>query len=96
MQSLRLKVEINTREHFSVFGFQVQRYNVENPWFIGRSEVTRYELDELLRTKLRALYQRLAVAGRPMARPWPNFKQGKDVEGTAAEPAPRIALDSQC
>jgi predicted nucleotidyltransferase component of viral defense system len=31
---------------------------VRNPWFHGTAEVTTYELDELLGTKLRALYQR--------------------------------------
>jgi hypothetical protein len=30
----------------------------ENPWFTGQGEVTTFELDELLGTKLRALYQR--------------------------------------
>ena len=31
---------------------------VENPWFSAEVEVTTYPLDELLGTKLRALYQR--------------------------------------
>lgn len=56
--SLRLKVEINTREHFSVFGAHSLAFAVRSPWFEGRAEVKTYTLDELLATKLRALYQR--------------------------------------
>lgn len=32
--------------------------SVNSRWFSGRAEVTTYEVDELLATKLRALYQR--------------------------------------
>jgi predicted nucleotidyltransferase component of viral defense system len=55
---MRLKVEINTREHFSVLGLARRSFAVANPWFDGTAELTTYELDELLGTKLRALYQR--------------------------------------
>jgi len=55
---LRLKVEINTREHFSVCGFVRQRFDVDNPWFTAGAELLTYSLEELLGTKLRALYQR--------------------------------------
>jgi predicted nucleotidyltransferase component of viral defense system len=55
---LRLKVEINTREHFSVCGFVQQRFEVNSPWFSGGAELVTYTLEELLGTKLRALYQR--------------------------------------
>jgi predicted nucleotidyltransferase component of viral defense system len=58
VRPLRLKIEINTREHFAVLGWQHRQLAVENPWFTGRAEVMTYELDELLGTKLRALYQR--------------------------------------
>ena len=54
----RLKVEINTREHFSVFGFKTLPFTVESGWFSGHCNVLSYSLDELLGTKLRALYQR--------------------------------------
>ncbi len=33
-------------------------HKVDNPWFSGEAAVPTYELDELLGTKLRALYQR--------------------------------------
>lgn len=55
---LRLKVEINTREHFSVFGAQSRSFALRSPWFEGRAEIRTYAMDELLATKLRALYQR--------------------------------------
>jgi predicted nucleotidyltransferase component of viral defense system len=55
---LRLKVEINSREHFSIFGFNRLPFSVDSRWFGGASDIVTYELDELLATKLRALYQR--------------------------------------
>lgn len=55
---LRLKVEINSREHFAMFGFKEIPFAVESRWFEGRCQIHSYELDELLGTKLRALYQR--------------------------------------
>lgn len=56
--SLRLKIEINTREHFNVLGLQQFPFSVVNDWFTGEAELTTYSLEELLGTKLRALYQR--------------------------------------
>jgi predicted nucleotidyltransferase component of viral defense system len=58
VRPLRLKIEANTREHFSVLGFQRRRLTVKNPWFSGDVELNTYALDELMGTKLRALYQR--------------------------------------
>lgn len=55
---LRLKVEINTREHFTEHGFKRVPFSVESRWFTGACDITTYDLDELLGTKLRALYQR--------------------------------------
>jgi predicted nucleotidyltransferase component of viral defense system len=54
----RLKIEINTREHFAVLGTTTRPFTVDNPWFSGTAELAVYHLDELLGTKLRALYQR--------------------------------------
>lgn len=54
----RVKIEINTREHFSVFPPLSLSYEVSSMWFSSKCEVTTYELDELAGTKLRALYQR--------------------------------------
>lgn len=55
---MRLKVEANTREHFTVHGLVPTRFRVETRWFTGEASVPTFRLDELLGTKLRALYQR--------------------------------------
>jgi len=55
---IRLKVEINTREHFKVLELTKYNFNVINQWFSGSCSATTYPLEELLGTKLRALYQR--------------------------------------
>jgi len=55
---LRLKIEINTREHFTVHGFKRVPLSVTNGWFSGKADVTTYAIEEILGTKLRALYQR--------------------------------------
>ena len=55
---LRLKVETNTREHFCVLGPRKAHFQIDNPWYSGESDVLTYEPEELLGTKLRALYQR--------------------------------------
>ena len=55
---LRLKIEINSYENFSVFELQTLPFAVESGWFTGRCDILGYSLDELIGTKLRALYQR--------------------------------------
>lgn len=55
---LNLKLEINSREHFSVYGFHKNNMAVHSTWYTGTAKVTTYTLEELLATKLRALYQR--------------------------------------
>jgi len=55
---MRLKIEINCREHFSVLGYTEKYIEIKNSWFSGASYVKTFELEELLATKLRALYQR--------------------------------------
>ncbi len=55
---LRLKIEINCFEHFNELGLVKAPFSMENSWFSGSCELTTYALDELLGTKLRALYQR--------------------------------------
>lgn len=56
--AMRLKVETNTREHFAVHGFKHIPFSVVSRWFKGECEIPTYELEELLGTKMRALYQR--------------------------------------
>ncbi|MBE6270398.1 MAG: nucleotidyl transferase AbiEii/AbiGii toxin family protein [Prevotella ruminicola] len=55
---IRLKVEINCFEHFNVLGLTKVPFSMKNSWFTGKAELTTYHFEELLGTKLRALYQR--------------------------------------
>lgn len=55
---MKLKVEINTREHYSVKGFIHKEFNTNSRWFQGNARILSYHLEELMGTKLRALYQR--------------------------------------
>lgn len=55
---MRIKIEINTREHFSVLGHHGMPYKVSSPWFEGEAVLTTFLLEELIGTKLKALYQR--------------------------------------
>lgn len=54
----KLKIEINTTEHFQVLPFKTVPFVVESDWFHGLAHIMTYEMDELMATKLRALYQR--------------------------------------
>jgi hypothetical protein len=76
---LRLKIEVNTREHFAVLGFTKKTVVVDNPWFSAQSDAVTYELEELLGTKLRAFYQR---------------KKGRDLFDLAVALSRRPGLDS--
>lgn len=54
----RLKVEVATREAFSAARTIDLPYTVTSRFFTGSATVRTYALEELLATKLRALYQR--------------------------------------
>jgi predicted nucleotidyltransferase component of viral defense system len=56
--NMRLKIEINTREHLNILGLKEISYEMRNSWFSGQCHITGYEIEELLGTKLKALYQR--------------------------------------
>jgi predicted nucleotidyltransferase component of viral defense system len=58
VQSMRVKLEINTREHFAALGLHRVAFEVDSPWFSGAAKIATYQVEELLGTKLRALYQR--------------------------------------
>ena len=55
---LRLKVEINCKEHFNVLDWVQFPFEIKNDWFTGSADIRTYSINELLGTKLRALYQR--------------------------------------
>jgi len=73
--TLRLKVEINSREHFAVLGPESRPFSVSTRWFTGSCSVSTYRLEELLGTKLRALYQRRK--GRDLFDLWLGLTAGK-------------------
>lgn len=54
----KLKIEINTTEHYHILDFVEVPYSVKSGWFSGEAKVITYQLDELLGSKLLALYQR--------------------------------------
>lgn len=58
VQQLKLKIEINTTEHFTVYGVQDFPFKLDSDWYKGDCQISTYSLEELLGTKLRALYQR--------------------------------------
>ena len=55
---MRLKLEINCKEHFNLLEWVDFPFEVESEWFSGKAELRTYNINELLGTKLRALYQR--------------------------------------
>ena len=55
---LRLKIEINGKEHFNVLDWVEFPFTMENDWFSGSANIKTYNINELLGTKLKALYQR--------------------------------------
>jgi len=55
---MRLKLEINCKEHFNVLDWVDFPFEIESEWFSGTAEIKTYNINELLGTKLRALYQR--------------------------------------
>jgi predicted nucleotidyltransferase component of viral defense system len=65
---LRLKIEINTIEFFTLYGYQDHPYKINSPWFAGQANIRSYQLEELMGTKLRALYQR--TKGRDLFDLW--------------------------
>ena len=56
--TLKVKVEINTREHDSVLGIQHYPFAVENGWYQANASIASFAPEELFGTKLRALLQR--------------------------------------
>ena len=81
---LRLKIEINARERFSVLGFTKSRFTVDSGWFRGQCDLTTYQMDELLGTKMRAQYQR--AKGRDLFDLWYGLTVGQ------ADPARMVTV----
>ncbi|NTJ09271.1 nucleotidyl transferase AbiEii/AbiGii toxin family protein [Rhizobium lusitanum] len=56
--SIKLKIEINTREREAYDPPIEIPFGVENPWFTGTAAIPTFSREEMLATKLRALLQR--------------------------------------
>ncbi len=77
--SMRLKIEINCREHFAELGWEKKNFSVQSSWFEASCDLTTYKIEELLGTKIRALYQRRK--GRDLYDLYQAFTKAKpDVE----------------
>ena len=77
IQRLKLKIETNCREHFTVLDYKQHQFEVKSGWFAGSCELTTYKLEELLGTKLRALYQR--SKGRDLFDLYSTLKENPDL-----------------
>ncbi len=71
---MRLKIEMNSREHFTELGLVNLPFELENQWFSGQCDVVTFAVEELLGTKFRALYQR--KKGRDLFDLWYALEQG--------------------
>ena len=56
--TLKLKVEINTREHQSLYPVKKYPFEVDSGWYKAQADIISFEAEELFGTKLRALLQR--------------------------------------
>ncbi len=56
--ALKVRVEINTREHKNLFKIRKYPFEVDSEWYGARAELASFEPEELFGTKLRALLQR--------------------------------------
>ncbi|MCL5261369.1 MAG: nucleotidyl transferase AbiEii/AbiGii toxin family protein [Gammaproteobacteria bacterium] len=72
--SVKLKIEINTTEHSHILPLQAVDYDVQSEWFKGAANILTYNINELMGSKLRALYQRRK--GRDLFDLWHVLKQG--------------------
>jgi predicted nucleotidyltransferase component of viral defense system len=85
---LRLKVEINTREHGTRLGYHFEELVVVSRWFTGRANIRSFQLAELMGTKLRALYQRRK--GRDL------FDLARALDDPRSSPAAIVAVCVDC
>ncbi len=55
---MKLKIEINLTTYDNIFGIRYKDFEHNSTYFSGKSKITTFDLDELMGTKLKALYQR--------------------------------------
>ncbi len=70
---MKLKVEINPTEFFNALELDYRVYSIDSSWFKGSAVITTYQLEELMATKIRALFQRRK--GRDLYDLWHVFSQ---------------------
>ena len=78
----QIKIEINTREHFALDGHHKKKLLLNSIWQSGEAMVTTFSLEELLATKLRALYQR--KKGRDLFDLWKSQELAPDYSKVAS------------
>lgn len=54
----KIKLEINTYERSPMMPLTTCTHDVENPFYSGHAAISTFQVEELVATKLRALYQR--------------------------------------
>lgn len=57
-EKVKLKIEINLTTYEQAFGLRYMDFNHRSSYYSGSSTITTFELDELMGTKLKALYNR--------------------------------------
>lgn len=57
-EPVKLKIEINTTEHFHLLDLDYKRLSVNSEWFSGEADLLVYQFNEMMATKFKALYQR--------------------------------------
>lgn len=72
---LRIKIEINIQENFAALDRLSKNFSVQSDWFSGQTQINTFQFEELIATKLRALYQR--SKGRDVFDLWLALDQKK-------------------
>ena len=65
---MRIKIELNTFERTPARPTVTRALNVDSPWFSGTADVPTFALEEMVATKIRALFQR--AKGRDLFDLW--------------------------
>jgi predicted nucleotidyltransferase component of viral defense system len=81
--TIKIKIEINTREHVAAEGVVQHPFAVASRWFSGAKDIQTFSLEELLGTKMRALFQRRK--GRDLYDIWLGLTAGKANTASVAE-----------
>ncbi|MGC4154635.1 MAG: nucleotidyl transferase AbiEii/AbiGii toxin family protein [Propionicimonas sp.] len=70
---LRIKIEVNTHERSPALPLTERIHRVDSSWWSGEATVPTFQLEELMATKIRALYQR--SKGRDLFDLWLALEQ---------------------